>query len=171
MNRLALLTVLVMAIPAAYASPHGRVADHDEPRIVIRDRGDHPRTVVRDRYDGGWTRERYDRYDRSHWYRDFRGRWEPLARGYSARTERQFINIGGHGRYRKLRIEAVRGEPVLLKIAIEFMDGTAQAVEYREVLPAGTGEVIDLNGGDRRIKRIIVYTDPRSRGSYSVYGA
>jgi hypothetical protein len=163
MKRIALLSALAMAIPAAaYAWPIGRTAQREEP----------PRTYARDRdRDAGWNRERYERYENSHWARDFHSRWAPLARGYSANSDRQFIHIGGTGRYRKLRIESVRGEPVLLKIAIEFTDKTTQAVEYRESLPAGTGEVIDLNGGDRRINRIIVYTDPHSRGAYSVYGA
>ena len=163
MRGIALLAALVMSMPvAAQAEPHGRVADRDgAPRSYDRDR---------DHNDGAWTRERYEHYGHSHWAKDFRGRWAPLAQGYSARSDRQFINLGG-ARYRKLRVEAVRGEPVILKIAIEFADKTNQAVEYRESLPAGTGEVIDLNGGDRRINRIIVYTDPHSRGSYSVYGA
>lgn len=159
MNRLVLLTALVMSIPvAASAGPPERIAQRDG------------RTVVRDRDDGGWNRERYERYERSHWSHDFHGRWVPLAQQYNARTDRQFINLGGNGRYRMIRIEAVRGEPVLLKIAIEYADKTGQAVEYREALPAGTGEVIDLNGGARRINRIIIYTDPHSRGAYSVYG-
>jgi hypothetical protein len=34
-----------------------------------------------------------------------------------------------------------------------------------------TGEVIDLNGGVRRVNRIIVYTDGQARGAYSIYGA
>jgi Ni/Co efflux regulator RcnB len=175
MKRIALLTAVALSIPtAAFAWPHWRVADRDDPqRTYDRDR-DHDRDHDRDRDrrgdDGRWNRERYERYERSHWVKDFRGRWTPLARGYNARTDRQFINLGGE-RYRKLRIEGVRGEPVILKIAIEFSDKTGQAVEYRESLPSGTGEVIDLTGGDRRINRIIIYTDPHSRGTYSVYGA
>jgi len=161
MKRIALLSALAMSIPAAaYAWPIGRTAEREnQPRIYYRDR------------DAGWTRERYDRYENSHWARDFRSQWVPLARGYSAHTDRQFIHVAGTGRYRRVRIEAVRGEPVILQIAIEFADKTTQVVKYREALSAGTGEVIDLNGGDRRINRIIVYTDPRSRGAYSVYGA
>jgi hypothetical protein len=166
MRGIAFLAALALSIPtAAQAWPYGRVADRDDVRRYDRDRD-----RDRDHNDGGWSRERYDRYEDSHWVRDFHSRWVPLARGYSARTDRQFINLGG-ARYRKLRIEGVRGEPVILKIGIEFWDKTNQAVEYRESLPAGTGEVIDLNGGERRINRIIVYTDPHSRGSYSVYGA
>jgi hypothetical protein len=162
MRKIALLTALAMSVPAAaYAWPLGRIAD----------RNDAQHTYDRDHSDASWNRERYERYDHSHWAKDFRGRWVPLARAYNAATERQFINIGGEGRYRKLRIEGVRGDPTIVKIAIEFSDKSNQAVEFRESLPSGTGEVIDLNGDDRRIHRIIVYTDPHSRGSYSVYGA
>ena len=173
MRRIAILTALAMAIPATgYAWPHGPIAQRGEDprRTYDRDRGDRDHYDP-DRSDAGWSRERYDRYDHSRWARDFHDRWVPLARGYSASSSRQFINIGGYGRYRMLRVQGVWGEPVLVKIAIEFTNGTTQAVEYRESLPRGTGEVIDLNGGDRRINRIIVYTDPRFRGAYSVYGA
>ena len=161
MRRIAICTVLAVAAPTAVAiaQPPQQTYQRDRDRDRDRDRGD-----------GGWTRDRYDRYGQSHWSRDFRGRWVGLARAFSARTERQFIHVDG-GRYRKLRVEAVRGEPVIRKIAIEFGDGTAQAVDVDMRLPAGAGEVIDLNGGARNIKRIIVYSDPRSRGSYSIYGA
>lgn len=164
MRRIALCTVL--AITASTA-----VAFADPPQTYDRDRThDHDRDRDRDRADGGWTRDRYDHYGRSHWARDFRGRWVALARAYSAASERQFIHVDG-GRYRKLRVEGVRGQPVIRKIAIEFGDGTAQAVDLDMRLSSGTGEVIDLNGDVRRIKRIIVYSDPRARGSYSIYGA
>ena len=152
MKKLALLTAAAMAFSTAAMA---------QPRIVVRA----PEVNVQ------WGRERYEGYENSHVRRDFRGRWTPLAQGYSARTERQFINVGGQGRFRKIRIEGVRGEPMILKVGIEFLDKTTQAVDYRETLPRGTGEVIDLNGDTRRINRIIVYTDPHSRGSYSVYGA
>ena len=152
MKRIALLTAAAMAFSTAAMA---------QPRIEVRA----PEVNIQ------WNRERYEGYERSHWRHDFRGRWTPLAQGYSSRTDRQFINVGGPGRFRKLRIEGVRGEPVILKIAIEFGDKTTQAIEYRGALPRGTGEVIDLNGDTRRINRIIVYTDRNSRGAYSIYGA
>jgi hypothetical protein len=161
MKRIALITAMVTAIPvAAYASPTVRVADRNVPQ----------QTYVRDRDQGAFTRDHYERYSRSHWASDFRGRWVPLARAYNARTDRQFINVN-NARYRKIRIEAVRGEPVVTKIAIEFADQSTQAIELDGRLQAGAGEVIDLNGGVRRVHRIIVYSDPNGRGSYSVYGA
>jgi hypothetical protein len=152
MRRIALLTAFAMAAPvAAFAQPA---------RVYVRE----PEVTVQ------WSRDRYTRYDDSHWSRDYRGRWQPLARAYSSRTDRQFIPVRGQ-QFRKLRVEAVRGAPVIQKIAIEFMNRTTQAVDLDMRLTRGEGEVIDLNGGERRINRIIVYTDPRSRGSYSIYGS
>ncbi len=154
MKRIAFLTVLALtASTAAFAQPYTN--HRDESRAVVR---------------VDFNRDRYDRYDRSHWRRDFRGRWVTIARANSARSDRQFIHVDGQ-RYRKLRIEGVRGQPMVQKIAIEFADGTAQAIDLNARLGNGAGEVIDLNGGVRSINRIIVYTEPRARGSYTLYGA
>jgi hypothetical protein len=155
MKRIALFTVLAMGFSTAAIA-------QSESRVIIRP----PSAEVNIQ----WGRERYQGYDHSRTRREFRGRWTPLATGLSGRTQRQFIKVNGHGRYRKLRIEGTRGEPMILKVAVEFMDRTAQAVEFNDRFPRGTGEVIDLAGDTRRISRIIVYTDPNSRGSYSVYG-
>jgi hypothetical protein len=67
----------------------------------------------------------------------------------------------------------VRGRWVRLmigKIAINFADGTTQVVQFNGAMPAGAGEVIDLQGNQRRVGRIVVYADPRSRGSYAIFG-
>jgi hypothetical protein len=156
MRGIAILTTLAMSAgTAVYAAP-ARVADRDDVRVQVRD--------------GDWTRDRYDNYRRSHWSHDFRGRWQTLARAYSAQTQRQFIPVRG-AMLSKLRVEGVRGAPVIEKIGIEFGDGTSQAVDVNMRLSGGAGEVIDLNGGVRKVNRIIVYTDGRTRGSYSIYGA
>ncbi|MCW5801575.1 MAG: hypothetical protein KIT31_04255 [Deltaproteobacteria bacterium] len=135
------------------------------------DRGNTPeRYDQRDtRYDGRYERDRYSARDRYRWTRDYRGRWVTLASGYSARTDRQFVNLRGAGPYRHLRIEADRGRPVILKVAIQDMRGNTQVVNMRERLTAGEGQVITLNQG-APINRIVVYTDPRAGGAYSVYG-
>jgi hypothetical protein len=158
MKRIALFTALAVGLPTAAALA-------DPPQVYHRDR-DRDRDHDRDAY----HRDHYDRYNRSHWANDFRGRWVLLARGFSAQTDRQFINVN-NAKFRKLRIEAVRGEPMVTKIAIEFADQTTQAIDMDTRLSNGAGEVIDLNGDVRRVHRIIVYTDRNSRGSYSVYGA
>ena len=56
------------------------------------------------------------------------------------------------------------------KIAINFVGGGTQVVELNSTMPAGAGEVIDLQGRERRVSRVIVYADPRSRGAYAIYG-
>jgi hypothetical protein len=162
MRGIALFTTLAMTVgTAAIASPV-RVADRDRDGVRVEVRSNDP--------NGQWTRDRYDRYDGSHWARDFRGRWMTLARSYTTQGQRQFIHVNGQ-RLSKLRVEGTRGAPVIQKIAIEFGDGSSQAVDLDMRLRRGEGEVIDLNGGTRRVNRIIVYADPRTRGSYSLYGA
>lgn len=101
-----------------------------------------------------------------------RAGWVTLAEAYSADSERQFINLEGRGgEFRRLRIEGVRGEPVITRVAIEYMDRDMQIVDLNERLSRGEGEVIQLHGRGQRINRIIVYTDPeRGRGRYTVYG-
>jgi hypothetical protein len=152
MRGIALLTTLAMSVgTAVYADP---------PRVEIR--------VQRDA-DAGWTRDRYDRYNDSHWSRDFRGRWQSMGQA-STQTQRQFIPVRG-GRLNKLRIEAVRGAPAIQSMTIEFGDGSTQAVNLDMRLERGSGEVIDLNGRNRKVHRVIVYPDPRTRGAYALYGA
>lgn len=161
MRRIALLTTIALGIPVAALAQPG-----DRARVEIRDR---------DRDIGiEWRRDRYDRYDdyrRGPAWRDYRGRWVSFGRGYNASNQRQFIHVSGSGRFRMIRIEGVRGEPVVQKVLVEFENGSHQAIELDTSLRRGVGEVIDLNGRDRRISRIVVYTDPRSRGAYAVYGA
>jgi hypothetical protein len=60
---------------------------------------------------------------------------------------------------------------MITQVKIEFENETLQTVDMNTTLPAGAGEVIDLNGDVRQIRRVIVYTAPQSRGSYTVYGA
>jgi hypothetical protein len=159
MRAIALLTTLAMSAgTAVYADP-----DRDDVRVQVRDR-DHDNDP-----NGQWTRDRYDRYSDSHWAHDFRGRWVTLGRAY-AHGQRQFIPAR-RGRLSRLRIEALSGAPVIKSMTVEFGDGSTQAVDLDMRLGRGTGEVIDLNGGARRVQRIIVYADPRTRGAYALYGA
>jgi hypothetical protein len=98
--------------------------------------------------------------------------WVTLADAYSADSERQFINLLGRGgEFHRLRIEGVRGAPVITRVAIEYMDRDMQVVDLNQRLSRGEDEVIRLNGRGQRINRIIVYTDPaRGGGKYSVFG-
>lgn len=144
MRHIALLTTLVLAGSTAVAL--------SEP--------DHDRSGQRDRY---------DRYENSRASREYRGRWVSLAERYSASTKRQFIKVN-NTRFNKIRVEADRGSPVISQVGIEFVDGNTQVVKLGTRLTRGSGEVIRLNR-DASVKRIIVYTQPRAGGTYSVYGA
>lgn len=164
MKSIALLTVLATAVPAAaYANPvqtYQRDRDHDHDRDRDRDQ---------DRDRAEWFRhEHYDRFGTSHWATD-RGRWTRLVRANAASGRREFW-IGTQNRYRTFRLESLRGEPMIGKLAINFADGSTQIVPLNGAMPAGQGEVIDLQGRERRVTRIVVYADPRSRGAYAIYG-
>ncbi|HEY0476506.1 MAG TPA: hypothetical protein VGD37_03230 [Kofleriaceae bacterium] len=166
MKGIALTTLLAMAIPAAaYAqpvSPDQRTYDRD------RDGGqDRDRDRDRDRGDS-FRRDHYDRFANTRWSNEH-GRWATLARANSASGRREFM-VGNTTRYHTFRLEALRGDPMISKIAINFANGQTQVVQLNSTLPAGAGEVIDLQGNDRRVLRIVVYADPRSRGTYAIYG-
>lgn len=157
MKSIALLTALAAAIPAvAIAQPtqtYQRDRDHDFDR-------DRP----------SWFRhEHYDRFGNSHWNTDVRGRWTRLVRANSGSGRREFM-INARNRYRAFRLESLRGEPMISKIAVNFADGSTQVVQVNGSLPAGAGEFIDLQGRERRVVRIVVYADPGSRGAYAIYG-
>lgn len=98
-------------------------------------------------------------------------RWSALAEGYSAQAGRQFVQVQG-GQFDRIRVEATRGNPVITKVVVEFMDGpnNVQVVEPNTRLPRGEGYVINLNGRNRAINRIAIYTEPQYGGQYSVYG-
>jgi hypothetical protein len=162
MRIMALLTALAMTAPmAAYADPP-RTYDRGRDRSD-RDRDrDHEITVNRDHY---------DHYGQSHWSRDFRGRWMPLTQLGGIRGERQFGPSINNNHFRKIRVEAVRGEPLITQVKIQFANDAVQVVDMNATLPSGSGEVIDLSGDIRQIRRVIVYTAPQSRGTYMVYGA
>jgi opacity protein-like surface antigen len=144
-----LLAALLAVIPASsYADVQVQVRDHDAHEM--------------------YRHERYERFAGSHWSSD-RGRWNQLARGSSGNGRQEFT-VGNMNRFRAIRVEAVRGEPAISKIMVEFATGGSQVIGINETLPAGAGEVIDLTGESRRIKRVIVYPEARSRGTYAVYG-
>jgi hypothetical protein len=155
MKSIALTTLLAMAIPAAaYAQPP-----------VSPDQ----RTYVRDRDDGEtFRRDHYDRFGGSRWQTEH-GRWTTLARANSTSGRREFM-VGVGNRYHVFRLEGLRGDPMISKIAINFANGQTQVVQLNSSLRAGTGEVIDLQGNERKVLRIVVYADPRSRGTYAIYG-
>lgn len=145
MRTFALSAALLMAVPvAAYAQPPQPQYDRD--RAI--------------------EHERYDRWNDSHWSHDYHGRWRTFGQTFNARRDRQYINL--NGRYHVLRLQAVRGEPQIDRVVVQYNDGDTQTVEINSRLPDGAGEVIRLDPG-RRVNRVTVYTERNARGLYSVY--
>jgi hypothetical protein len=139
-----------MAVPvAAYADPPQTQNDRD-----------------RDRANANFEHERYDRWNDSHWSRDYHGRWRSFGQTFNARNDRQLINLNGH--YHMLRLQAVRGEPQIDRVVVQYSDGDTQTVELNSQLGDGAGEVIRLDPG-KRVNRVTVFTERNARGLYSVY--
>ena len=154
MRKLALFTTLVLTASAgsALASPW------DWSRQWSHDHDDYDDTSD----EGPVTHQ--------HWAHDARGRWVPLARHKSAFTNHQIVLQGEGGPMRRISIQADRGAPVVTRVTVEFIGGqTPQITNVNRRLPSGTNEVISLNR-NRGVKRIIVYTEPRFGGAYSVFG-
>ncbi|HEY5937374.1 MAG TPA: hypothetical protein VIU61_22155 [Kofleriaceae bacterium] len=142
MRRLALLTTLALAggTLTAAAEPQWRDRDRD-----YRD-GYGYREVRRDR---GWTQ---------------------LAPVHTGRIQTQQIMLNGnHQRLHKLRIQAVRGAPVVTRVTIDYMHREAQVVPVNSRVSRGEGTVIRIDP-NARIQRILVYTEPRYGGAYTVLG-
>jgi hypothetical protein len=98
------------------------------------------------------------------------GRWRPLATEVSATSTRQFINIEARaGRFDRIVLESTRGAPLIERVAVEFEDRRTQVWDVNRRLRRDAEEVIDL-GGRKDVNRIIVYTNPRYGGAYSVFG-
>ncbi|HEY0193829.1 MAG TPA: hypothetical protein VGC42_22085 [Kofleriaceae bacterium] len=115
-------------------------------------------------YDRG--RDHYDRFEPGRWGNS---RWVEIAHGNGNDGRREFM-LGNGNTFRKVRIEATRGEPAIEKIAIDFGTGTNQVIQMNSTLTGNGGDIIDLQGDRRRVIRVIVYPMPHSRGSYSVFG-
>jgi hypothetical protein len=118
-------------------------------------------------YDRG--RAHYDRYTDSHWANEFHGQWKTIAEGSGAEGRREFM-LGNDNVYSKLRIEATRGAPAIEKLAVNFGDGSTQVIPINSRLSSGGGEILDLNGSERKVIRVIVYPMANSHGAYSVFG-
>jgi len=86
-------------------------------------------------------------------------RADPLELGRGALAGVRVIGDG---------LQAVRGEPQIDRVVVQYSDGDTQTVQIDSRLMDGAGEVIRLDPG-RRINRVTVYTERNARGLYSVY--
>ena len=154
MKRLATVASLLLAMAGTAGAQPGSVYGGDRPY----DRYDH-------RSDEG-----YRRGDQG--ARPYENRWVPLVQNLTPLQPRMFIPLGGQfGPMHRLRIERMRGRPFIRGVTIEFMNGETQVVPIRRQLVEGAGVVyVDLNGGERNLRRLVVDVAPDEYAQFSVIG-
>ena len=88
--------------------------------------------------------------------------WVELASPTPAKHGRTFINVDA--RYSQIKIETHKGHPVVKQLRVVFADGKQRVVKLKHK----RSQVIDL-GSARAIQHIVVDSDWRSKGTYTVH--
>jgi hypothetical protein len=139
---------LVLALLAATTTPAIAQPEEDGARVPFRGSG--------------------ERYRRSRSERD----WVRIASPTSTKFGTEYIIIGKDaGVFRTLRIEAVSGTVVLRRVSVLTHRVSIKTFDVRRRLDARDPSFyIDL-GGSTRIEQIVITTDRRVAGSYTIYGS
>lgn len=92
-------------------------------------------------------------------------KWTPLGSlAVKDRVERDVLQLKKRkGTFDKVRLKAVGAAVQFRSMKIHFENGAVQDVELRSVIPAGkTSRVIDLEGGQRAIEKIVFVYDAQT---------
>jgi hypothetical protein len=98
--------------------------------------------------------------------------WELLGTrnaGHGADRD-EIVVTAAEGRFRQVKLTVSRSALELRDLDVHYADGTVQEVAVRRLIPAG-GETraIDLDGGDRVIRKVVFrYATPRRRARTAV---
>ena len=93
--------------------------------------------------------------------------WHLLgSRVVNDRTESDVINVGAdEGRFRKLRLDVGKAAIELNRVVVTFGNGEQQIVEQDRIISKrGRGPVLNLDGGQRFIKRVKLVYEAKTRG-------
>jgi hypothetical protein len=99
------------------------------------------------------------------------GRW------FTALTEptridagREFFTLGADaGRFEALKLQAVRGSSYIQQVAVIFKNGRTQVIKVERALDGRNPTLmIDLDGNQREIGRIVVYGSTAPRSAYQI---
>ncbi|MGE0868451.1 MAG: hypothetical protein AB7P03_07815 [Kofleriaceae bacterium] len=140
----------------------------DPPRGSYGDRWRDDR-YDRDRYD------RYDRYDRRDRYDRYDDRYDngrdarPLVTMGISRSQRVTINQRA-GRFSRLRLQAVRGQPYIDFVYLVFRGGETQRIDINRPLVEGESLDLDLLGRRRAITSITIGGRPDRWSRVTVVG-
>lgn len=98
--------------------------------------------------------------------------WVQLATPTPASHGTEFIVVGAdQGQFAQVRVDASKGRIELRRVTVYFVDGHHKTIDVDRVIDARKhgSELIDLHA-PVAIDRIVVSTEPQSRGSYAIYG-
>ena len=96
--------------------------------------------------------------------------WVPVATPTPASHGTEHIIVGKDaGQFSQLRITAAKGNTVVKKVVVYFVDGAVKTVKMNERVRDTKVATIDL-GKPRAIDRILVTTE-KGKGEYAVYGS
>jgi hypothetical protein len=102
------------------------------------------------------------------------GDWVELATPTPASHGTEFLVVGKEqGEFAHLRFDASSGTVILRRVRVYYDDGKQKVVDLDKVLRAhhGAGSSASIDLGDpKSIDRIVVMTEPQTKGSYAVYG-
>jgi hypothetical protein len=85
---------------------------------------------------------------------------------------KETIAVGGFKAYSKLKLEATMGTTFINKLVIVFANGARQTVDLdKSVAMRGAPLLIDLDGKNRRISKVVVYGQSNRRAAISLLAA
>jgi hypothetical protein len=119
-----------------------------------------------------WHDRRGRDYDRTYQLDRRDGRWIELATPTPARNGTEYVMIGPRqGRFSQIRIVALTGRVNLRHVRVVFTDGSARNYRINETIGRHHAPAVTFRLETRRgIDQLQITTDPRSRGTYTVYG-
>jgi len=179
MNIKAIIASLVLGSSSvAMATPSVTVsaaAQGSYGTTIVRDHRDHdndddnryipvstPPAIQPTYQDEGWNRGGFNRRKLPPVYRPVM-----LASGLSfARDGRKFITVGAQaGRFETLQISAAGGRTFVQQVYVQFDNGQEQVIRNLDRTLTGNESVtLDLDGGRRSIRRIVVYGNGNAVG-------
>lgn len=100
------------------------------------------------------------------------GDWVELASPTRAKHGTEFIIVGKEaGGFGKLRIDAVKGAVPVKQVRVSFSDGRSKVFRLNKRLDAKRQRSVTVElPTTKEIDQIVVVTDRRAKGEYSVHG-
>jgi hypothetical protein len=98
------------------------------------------------------------------------GDWVEIATPTPTSHGREYIDVGaGAGTFRRIRISATTGRPIVRMVKVSYKDGTQRKVRVDAVIDKQRPAYVDLKGA-HEIERIVIEADTDSHGTYSLEG-